>query len=107
MSITKLAAPLAIALAISFTLPIINHQYQTAYASETGNSQETELKHKIDTSKLSGVDYWIADMYNNDRVMYAVVVTLVMAVLGTSMAFLTDLVLKALGLEVSKISHRE
>jgi hypothetical protein len=39
--------------------------------------------------------------------LYAVVVTLVMATLGSIMAFGTDLVLKYFGINVSRISHRE
>ncbi|MEJ2617700.1 MAG: hypothetical protein P8Z35_22285 [Ignavibacteriaceae bacterium] len=46
-------------------------------------------------------------MYNNDRILYAVVVTLVMAALGSIMAFGTDLILKYFGMNVSKISHSE
>ena len=76
-------------------------------ASEGSEKESTALNQKIDTSRLSGIDQWIAEMYNGDRTLYAIVVTLVMAALGASLAFLTDLVLKALGLEVSRISHRE
>lgn len=76
-------------------------------ATEGGEKESTALNQKVDVSHLSGIDLWISHMYNSDRTLYAVVVTLVMAALGTSLAFLTDLVLKALGLEVSRISHRE
>ncbi len=72
-----------------------------------GEKQEAPLTLKADTKNLSGINLFIARLYNEDRVLYATMVTLVMAVLGTSLAFVTDLVLKALGLEVSRISHRE
>ena len=82
--------------------------YSSAYASEgAGGKQETAISKKIDTKNLSGVNLLIADLYNNDRMLYAVVVTLVMAVLGSIMAFGTDLVLKHFGMSVSKISHSE
>ncbi|MCL4538269.1 MAG: hypothetical protein M1378_01480 [Bacteroidetes bacterium] len=85
------------------------------FAAIPGNSsaegepgkETTELSAKVNTEHLSGINLWIAGLYNEDRTMYAVIVTLVMAALGTTLAFLTDLVLKALGLEVSRISHRE
>ena len=97
--------------ALSFLLvcasPVLMRTHQSALAIESGGKQETALTMKVDTRNLSGVDLLIANLYNDDKVLYATVVTLVMAVLGTSLAFLTDLVLKALGLEVSRISHRE
>ena len=80
--------------------------YSYNYANEGGKS-EPALTKKIDTKDLSGVNLWIAELYNNDRILYAVVVTLVMATLGSIMAFGTDLVLKYFGMNVSKISHSE
>lgn len=81
--------------------------YSNSYAGEIGGKQETEISKKIDTKDLSGINLWIADLYNNDRILYAVIVTLVMAALGSIMAFGTDLVLKYFGMSVSKISHSE
>ena len=81
--------------------------YSNSYASEIGGKQEAAISKKIDTKDLSGINLWIADLYNNDRVLYAVVVTLVMAALGSIMAFGTDLILKQFGMNVSKISHSE
>lgn len=82
--------------------------YSNSYAGGgVGGKQETTLNKKIDTKDLSGINLWIAELYNNDRILYAVVVTSVMAVLGSIMAFGTDLVLKYFGMSVSKISHSE
>jgi hypothetical protein len=81
--------------------------YSNSYASESGGKQEAAISKKIDTKDLSGINLWIAEMYNNDRILYAVIVTLVMAALGSIMAFGTDLVLKYFGMNVSKISHNE
>ena len=82
--------------------------YSNSYAySEVGGKQETAISKKIDTKDLSGINLWIANLYNNDRILYAVVVTLVMATLGSVMAFGTDRVLKYFGMNVSKISHSE
>lgn len=81
--------------------------YNYSYANEVGGKQETALNNKIDTKNLSGVDLIIVNLYNGDRILYAVVVTLVMASLGSIMAFGTDLVLKFFGMSVSKISHNE
>jgi hypothetical protein len=81
--------------------------YSNSYAGEIGGKQEAEISKKIDTKDLSGINLWIAEMYNNDRLLYAVVVTLVMAALGSIMAFGADLILKYFGMNVSKISHSE
>jgi hypothetical protein len=86
---------------------ILTYAYNVNAISESGGKPETTLNKKIDTNQLSGVNLWIAELYNNDRVLYAVVVTLVMATLGSVMAFGTDLVLKYFGMNVSKISHTE
>lgn len=75
--------------------------------ARAAEKESAALSQKVEVSRLSGVNLWVAELYNGDRILYAIVVTIVMAALGTSLAFLTDLVLKALGLEVSRISHRE
>ncbi|MFZ0453302.1 MAG: hypothetical protein WCE54_21315 [Ignavibacteriaceae bacterium] len=81
--------------------------YSTSYAGDIGGKQEAAISKKIDTKDLSGINLWVADLYNNDRLLYAVIVTLVMASLGSIMAFGTDLILKHFGMNVSKISHSE
>ncbi|MCL4539274.1 MAG: hypothetical protein M1469_12510 [Bacteroidetes bacterium] len=78
-----------------------------SFARDAAEKESTALNQKVQTSRLSGINLWIAETYNSERTLYAITVTIVMAALGTSLAFLTDLVLKALGLEVSRISHRE
>ena len=101
MSIKKIMALLLLVFLFSCA-------YTNTYAnSETGGKEVTTLNKKIDTKDLSGINLWIADLYNNDRFLYAVVVTSVMALLGSIMAFGTDLVLKYFGINVSKISHAE
>ncbi|MEJ2494168.1 MAG: hypothetical protein P8Y79_07545 [Ignavibacteriaceae bacterium] len=86
---------------------VIACAFNNSYAGDVGGKEVTSLDHKVDTTNLSGVNLWIADLYNNNKLMYAIVVTLVMAALGTTMAFGTDLILKMFGMDVTKISHRE
>ncbi len=100
MSVKKIIALLLFCLMIACT-------FNNSYAGDVGGKEVTSLDHKVDTKELSGINLWIADLYNNNRLMYAIVVTLVMATLGTTMAFGTDLVLKLFGMDVTKISHRE
>ncbi len=77
------------------------------YAGEMGGKEQAPLNITIDTKDLTGVNLWIVEMYNNDRTLYAIVVTLVMATLGSVMAFGTDLILKYFGMSVTRISHSE
>lgn len=82
--------------------------YSNSYAIEiTDQKQETSIKKKIDTSHLAGINLWIAEVYNDNRFLYAIVVTLVMGVLGSLIAYGTDLLLRMMGINVTKISHRE
>jgi ABC-type phosphate/phosphonate transport system permease subunit len=107
MTLKKTITISALSFLLVCTSPVLMQAHYSAFASEPAGKQEAALTTKVDTKNLSGVDLLIANLYNDDKVLYAIVVTMVMAVLGTSLAFLTDLVLKALGLEVSRISHRE
>jgi hypothetical protein len=77
------------------------------YGGGVGGKEESALNVIIDTKDLTGINLWIAELYNNDRTLYAIVVTLVMATLGSIMAFGTDLVLKRFGMNVTRISHHE
>ncbi len=77
------------------------------YGSEMGGKEESPLNMVIDTKDLTGVNLWIAELYNDDKTLYAIVVTLVMASLGSIMAFGTDLILKRFGMNVTRISHHE
>lgn len=82
--------------------------YSNSYAEvEAHNKQEVTLSNKIDTTHLSGINLWIAELYNDNRVLYAVVVVLVMAILGSLIAYVTDLMLQLFGINVGRISHRE
>ena len=100
MSIKKIFVVITLCCVFSSTICV-------AYAGEgVGGKQEAAISKKIDTKDLSGINLWIAELYNN-RIMYAIVVTLVMATLGSVLAFGTDLVLKRFGMSVSKISHSE
>jgi len=102
MTLKKIISLFTFCLILTFALSISTK----TYASE-GGKEEKALNVVIDTKDLSGVNLWIAETYNNDRLLYAIVVTLVMATLGSIMAFGTDLVLKYFGMTVTKISHSE
>lgn len=102
MKLKKLITLLSFCVIIAYALSTTS----MIYASEAGGKDEA-LNITIETKDLSGINLWIAETYNNDRMLYAVVVTMVMAILGSVLAFGTDLVLKYFGMGVTKISHNE
>jgi len=72
-----------------------------------GVGKEEAFFKKVSTIGLTGAELILINLYNDQRFIFAVTVTLIMGLVGISIALLTDLFLKALGLEVSKISHHE
>jgi hypothetical protein len=65
------------------------------------------LQKKIDVSTFHGLSLWLTTIYNDERMLFAIIVTLTMAFIGITLAFITDILLKFLGLEVTKIKHLE
>ena len=65
------------------------------------------LQKKVDVTKLSGINYFFGSWYNDNMWLYAIIVTVLMGVLGMLIALVTDVILKMIGMEVSKIEHHE
>ncbi len=76
------------------------------WASE-GLDVPEPLDKKIALEKLSGLNLIVARLYNDNLILYALACTVLMAVVGVVIAFGTDLLLKAIGMDVSKIEHKE
>lgn len=72
-----------------------------------GEEPATALEHRVSTSNLSGSNLLLANLYNDNRLLYAALTTFAMALLGVIIAFGVDLLLGRLGLKVSKVEHRE
>ncbi len=66
-----------------------------------------ELGKKVDLANLSGINYFFAQWYNDNLWVYATIVTVLMGVVGFAIALVTDVILKMVGMEVSKIEHHE
>jgi len=62
---------------------------------------------KVSLEGLSGINLFFARAYNENLFLYAVYCTVLMAVVGIVIAYVTDLILKSLGMEVHKIEHKE
>jgi len=65
------------------------------------------LIQQVDLTNLSGLNYFFARWYNDNLWIYALIVTALMGVVGLIIALVTDIILKMIGMEVSKIDHHE
>ena len=65
------------------------------------------LEKKINLGNLSGINHFFAKWYNENMWVYAIMVTVIMGVMGGIIAFVTDIFLKMVGLDVSKMEHHE
>jgi ABC-type Fe3+ transport system permease subunit len=66
-----------------------------------------KLEYRASTEGVSGFSLILVNLYNDHRLVYAVVSTLSMAILGGLIAVLVDFILARFGLTVSKMEHRE
>jgi len=78
-----------------------------AQAGGEGLEVPEAVNRKVPLAGLSGVNLLLGRLYNDNLWLYALLCTALMAVVGTLIAFGTDLLLKAIGLEVHKIEHKE
>jgi hypothetical protein len=62
---------------------------------------------KVTTVGLSAVNLFFAGWYNDNKWVFAIIVTVIMGLMGAIIAFVTDIFLKAAGLDVSKMDHHE
>ena len=72
-----------------------------------GPEKATALEKKVSLANLGGLNYFFAKWYNDNLWVYATIVTVLMGVIGMLIALVTDIFLKMIGMEVSKIEHHE
>jgi len=77
------------------------------WAGGEGLEVPEELGKKVDLSHLSGINHFFAAWYNDNLWVYATIVTGLMGTVGLAIALVTDVILKMVGMEVSKIEHHE
>ena len=63
--------------------------------------------HKVSLQGLGGLNLFFAHWYNDSKMIFALIVTLVMGLVGVAIAAVTDVILKAVGMEVTKMEHHE
>jgi hypothetical protein len=61
----------------------------------------------VSLTGLSGMNLFFAGWYNDNKWVFALLVTVTMGVIGVIIAFVTDIFLKRAGLDVSKMDHHE
>jgi hypothetical protein len=94
----KFSVSLAVAALAAVAIPV--------FGSE-GLDVPEALENTVSLEGLQGVRLLFARAYRDNVWLYALYCTGTMAVLGTVIAYVTDFILKAVGLEVNKIEHRE
>lgn len=67
----------------------------------------SKLERKIDLANLSGLNHFFAKWYNDNLWVYATIATVLMGLVGLAIAAGTDIILKMIGMDVSKIEHHE
>lgn len=78
-----------------------------SYLALAHGAEGEPIPDKVPLDKLSGVSLWLAQLYNDEKLLFALLVTVTMGLVGIILGYLTDIVLKIFGLDVSKISHHE
>jgi hypothetical protein len=62
-----------------------------------GHGESAEISDTVDTTGKSGVSLFLADLYNDHRLLYALLVTATMAILGMIVAQVAEIILRAVG----------
>jgi hypothetical protein len=65
------------------------------------------LEKTVSVEGLTGISLLVVQAYNDNAWLYAVYCTASMGVVGMVIAFLADRILKAIGMQVNRIEHRE
>lgn len=76
-------------------------------ALAAGGKPATKLVNVADTRNLTGLVKWIADVYNANLWLYAVVVVVSMALLGLVLGTLFDRAMGMLGIHLGRLEHHE
>lgn len=77
------------------------------WAAEPGEKIPDMATRQVATVGLSAINMFFAGWYNDNKWVFAIIVTVIMGLIGGIIAFITDIFLKAAGLDVSKMEHHE
>ena len=77
------------------------------WAAGPGEKVPDMATRQVKVAGLSAINAFFAGWYNDNKMVFAIIVTVIMGVVGGIIAFVTDIFLKIAGLDVSKIEHHE
>jgi hypothetical protein len=77
------------------------------WAADPGEKVVDMGTRQVATVGLSAINLFFAGWYNDNKWVFAIIVTVMMGLMGAIIAFVTDIFLKAAGLDVSKMDHHE
>ncbi len=72
-----------------------------------GGKPAGKLVHVADTRGTSGLTRWVADVYNDSYLLFALVVVLVMSGMGLLLGVASDKVMGMLGIDLGRMEHHE
>ncbi len=70
-----------------------------AFVFAEGHEEAGDLEHKVDLENKSGINLIIAKLYNDNRLLFALAVTVTMAAVGIIIGQVTGVLLRLLGLK--------
>lgn len=91
---SRIKRVLAVALAVSFAMGAFTLVFSGGGHDETG-----KLEHVVSLEGKTGVNLLMAKWYNENRLLYATVVTATMAFLGVVVGQITEFLLKLFGMK--------
>lgn len=78
-----------------------------ALAADPGEKVADMATRQVKVAGLSAINAFFAGWYNDSKMVFAIIVTVIMGLVGGLIAFFTDIILKSIGMDVSKIDHHE
>ncbi len=77
------------------------------WAAGAGKPPPDMAARQVKMAGLSAINAFFAGWYNDNKMVFAIIVTVVMGAVGGLLALITDIILKLIGMDVSKIEHHE
>jgi hypothetical protein len=77
------------------------------WAAAPGEKVPDMATRQVRVEGLSFLNAFFAGWYNDNKMVFAIIVTVLMGMVGGIIAFVTDIILKIIGMDVSKIEHHE
>ncbi|MDI6853976.1 MAG: hypothetical protein QME75_10300 [Deltaproteobacteria bacterium] len=77
------------------------------WAAGPGEKAPDMATRQVKVEGISFINAFFAGWYNDNKMVFAIIVTVIMGLVGGIIAFVTDIILKFIGMDVSKIEHHE